>query len=153
MEKEYIFKSNAKAYIKILDDKIIITKKGLLNAINQGLKGEKTIFIKNISAIQVKKNGLTTGYLQFSLIGGGESKGGVTAAVKDENTILFNNKKEYNQALEIKEYIENLISVGEHHISQEKSIPEQLKEYKELADIGIITKEEFDLKKKELLNL
>ena len=34
----------------------------------------------------------------------------------------------------------------------EKSIPEQIKEYKELLDIDAITKEEFEMKKKELLN-
>ncbi|MGL5711530.1 MAG: SHOCT domain-containing protein [Paraclostridium sp.] len=34
----------------------------------------------------------------------------------------------------------------------EKSIPEQIKEYKELLDINAITKEEFEMKKKELLN-
>lgn len=32
-----------------------------------------------------------------------------------------------------------------------KSIPEQIKEYKELLDIGAITQDEFDKKKKELL--
>lgn len=34
----------------------------------------------------------------------------------------------------------------------EKSIPEQIKEYKELLDMDAITKEEFEMKKKELLN-
>lgn len=34
----------------------------------------------------------------------------------------------------------------------EKSIPEQIKEYKDLLDIDAITKEEFEMKKKELLN-
>ena len=34
----------------------------------------------------------------------------------------------------------------------EKSIPQQIKEYKELLDIDAITKEEFEMKKKELLN-
>lgn len=34
-----------------------------------------------------------------------------------------------------------------------KSIPEQIKEYKELLDLGIITMEEFEKKKKELLNM
>lgn len=34
----------------------------------------------------------------------------------------------------------------------EKSIPEQIKEYKQLLDIDAITKEEFEMKKKELLN-
>ena len=33
-----------------------------------------------------------------------------------------------------------------------KSVPELLKEYKELLDIGVITQEEFDTKKKELLS-
>lgn len=37
------------------------------------------------------------------------------------------------------------------NMKQEKSVPEQLKEYKELLDSGIITQEEFDTKKKELL--
>lgn len=36
--------------------------------------------------------------------------------------------------------------------TSEKSIPEQIKEYKDLLDIDAITKEEFEMKKKELLN-
>lgn len=36
--------------------------------------------------------------------------------------------------------------------ANEKSIPEQIKEYKELLDINAITTEEFEIKKKELLN-
>jgi hypothetical protein len=35
---------------------------------------------------------------------------------------------------------------------KEKSIPEQIKEYKELLDIGAITESEYDTKKKELLS-
>ena len=37
--------------------------------------------------------------------------------------------------------------------SDNKSAAEQLKEFKELLDMGILTQEEFDAKKKELLNL
>lgn len=36
--------------------------------------------------------------------------------------------------------------------ASEKSIPEQIKEYKDLLDIDAITKDEFEMKKKELLN-
>lgn len=36
--------------------------------------------------------------------------------------------------------------------ASEKSIPEQIKEYKDLLDIDAITKEEFEMKKKDLLN-
>lgn len=134
MEKEYIFKSKGKSFVKIKDDKISIIKKGIIYAVNQGFKGEKTLFIKDISAIQVKKSGLLIGYLQFSLKGGYESKGGIMDATKDENTILIGNKKDYLQALEIKEY------------------PEQIKEYKSLLDDGIITEDEYNVKKADLLS-
>ena len=50
MEKEYIFKSKGKSFVKIKDDKISIIKKGIIYAVNQGFKGEKTLFI-NILAI------------------------------------------------------------------------------------------------------
>ena len=33
------------------------------------------------------------------------------------------------------------------------SVPEELKKYKELLDIGVITQKEFEVKKKELLGL
>lgn len=152
MEKEYIFKSKGKSIVKISNDKISITKKGIIYAVNQGFKGEKTIFIKNISAIQVKKSGLLIGYLQFSLKGGVESKGGVIDATKDENTILIGNKKDYLQALEVKEYVENFISNNTNPASI-KSIPEQIKEYKTLFDDGVLTENEFNTKKNELLGL
>ena len=41
MEKEYIFKSKGKSFVKIKDDKISIIKKGIIYAVNQGFKGEK----------------------------------------------------------------------------------------------------------------
>lgn len=46
------------------------------------------------------------------------------------------------------DYLDKTISIN----AKEKSIPEQIKEYKELLDIDAITKEEFEMKKKELLN-
>ena len=66
MNKEFIFKGGTKSTITIIDNKILIKRKGFNNFVNQGLKGEKTIFIKNISSVQIKKNGLTNGYIQFS---------------------------------------------------------------------------------------
>ena len=64
--------------------------------------------------------------------------------------------KKYNeQALEIKEYIENYNSNnnGTTIIQNVKSPVEQVKELKELLDMGAISQEEFDKKKKESLNL
>lgn len=155
MEKEYIIKSPNKVNIIVNDKALTFKRKGLINLANHGLKGEKTIPIKNITAVQIKKPGLTNGYIQFGLLGGNESKGGVFAATQDENTIMFA-KKHYNDMVELKEHIESILFADNDSTTiintpSEKTIPEQLKEYKELLVMEIITQEEFDTKKKELL--
>lgn len=155
MEKEYYVKSPNKVIIKVTNKAITLTRKGFVNLVNQGLKGDKTIPLRSITAVQLKKPGMTNGYIQFGLLGGNESKGGVFAATQDENTIMFS-KKHYEDMVELKEYIESIIFSDNDgttiiNTTTEKSIPEQIKEFKELLDMEIITQEEFELKKKELL--
>jgi len=156
LEKEYFIKSPAKVYIKVTDKTITISRKGLVNLSTHGLKGDKTIPIKNITSVQLKKPGALTndGYIQFGVLGGVESKGGLFSATQDENTIMFT-KAYYDDMLELKEYIEsyedNIKTAG--NTQNEKSPAEKVKELKELLDLGILTQEEFDAKKKELLEL
>lgn len=157
MNKTYFVKRAGKTYIDVDELGITIRRKGMLNLMNQGLKGEKTIPFSSISAVQLKKPGITSGYIQFSVLGGNESKGGVTAAVKDENSVMIAGQDEYDAMLELKSYIEKKILERNtpQQASQEnsKSPVEQVKELKELLDMEIITQEEFDLKKKELLGI
>lgn len=156
MEKEYVIKSPNKVTIKLTDRAITIARKGLINLANHGLKGDKTIPLKNITSVQIKKPGFTNGYIQFGILGGIESKGGVFAATQDENTIMFA-KKHYEGMMELKEYIDSYIcddsSTTVVNTPAEKSPFEKIKELKELLDMEIITQEEFDVKKKELLNI
>ncbi len=42
---------------------------------------------------------------------------------------------------------------GDNNVKEIKSVPEQLKEYKELLDLEVITQQEFDEKKQQLLGL
>jgi len=74
-----------------------------------GVKGDKEIYIKNISSIQLKRAGIfANGYIQFSFLGGQEAKGGLVQAGRDENSIVFYQKK--NQEFEeIKNMIEEKI--------------------------------------------
>lgn len=80
--------------LEVYEDSLTITPKGLLSLASKGLKGAKSIPFTSITAIQLKKSGLTSGYLQFTLPGGVESRGGVFQAASDENTFMFagNNK-------------------------------------------------------------
>jgi hypothetical protein len=91
--------------LSVYDDYLTITPKGILGLLNKGLKGTKTIPFHSITAIQFKQAGLTKGYLQFTIPGGNESRGGVLDAVTDENTFLFDGSGNYH-AETIKKYIE-----------------------------------------------
>lgn len=145
------FKSNGKFDVLVDGSVIKITPRGFTNSINKGLTGQKTYDVNNISGVQYKAPGLTTGFLQIILIGGRDARGGVMGAVKDENSITFTKKEAY-LAQELKEYIEYCI--------QHKSSPapvssnlDEIKKLKELYDMGAITQSEFEQKKAQLLDL
>lgn len=87
--------------------------------------------------------------------GGIEAQGGIRTANCDENTITFNainNKK----AQDIQNYIENLIlnkTNSQTATVSTISVADEIKKYKELLDMGAITQDEFECKKKQLLGL
>ena len=86
-------------------------------------------------------------------MGSQESKKGVFAATQDENTVMFV-KKEQKMADEIKEYIEGfLANKGKSQVAATISGADEILKYKELLDQGIITEEEFQEKKKQLLGI
>ena len=157
MQKEYNFSGSTggRATIIINNNLLTIKRKGLNSFAVHGMNAEKTIKIENITCVQYKKSGFSAGYIQFIVMGSQESKGKLHDNLGDENTVGFVGKKYNEQALEIKEYIENYNSNnnGTTIIQNVKSPVEQVKELKELLDIGAISQEEFDKKKKELLNL
>jgi len=158
--KVYNFKSiqSGSASIIINDDKITIKRKGLLAVNAHGLTGEKTFRINQISAVQLKEAKMAIGYIQFVLIGSQESKGGLQAAMRDENTVCFdggfNTEKTNQEAREIKDYIENYISNMEKNknviVSQDDKY-DKLAKLKKLLDDSVITQEEFESEKSKLL--
>ncbi|EOB3407460.1 hypothetical protein LK32_01325 [Enterococcus hirae] len=153
MKREIVIKSPGKTIIKLNNESLTICRKGLLNLSNMGLKGDKTISFRNISAIQLKKPGLTNGYIQFTILGGRESRAGIFAATKDENTVMFS-RKYYTDMLNLKKFIEyQQKSIFDNTSSVQISPADEVLKLKDLLDKNIITLEEFELKKKELLKL
>ena len=134
----------------ILTDANAIIKRGIRGFLQSGLlRGDKTIPYNSIVAIQLKKAGLFAGYLQFTLKGGSEAKAGLLQSTTDENTINFHNK-ENKSFEEAKCLIEEKIS----NIPAPKN--SELNELEKLAELkwkGIITEEEFNAKKKQILGL
>lgn len=140
-------------YLKVYEDKIDIVPKGIIAFLNKGLKGTKTIPYSSIKAIQFKKCGiLLSGYIQFTIPGGNESKKGIFDAVKDENTFLFHSDNKL--AIEIKEYIESKI-VSNTNLNQNhtNNIAEQMEQLASLYKDGSITEDEYQLAKNKVLGI
>jgi hypothetical protein len=102
---------------EVFEDRVCITRKSVFGFLNKGLKGTKTIPIASVTAIQCRKAGLVSGFLQFTQPGGNESRAGVFAAAKEESTFMFaktslrhSNERDNNElALEIKNYVEQRV--------------------------------------------
>ena len=134
--------------IELYKDFIRLDRGTVMGFLMQGLKGQKDIYFHNITSIQIKKPGFTVGYLQFSIPGGNESQKGVFNSSQDENTISFFGADEYEKALKIKEYIEKKIKTKN---SGSLSVADEIEKLHSLMEKGVLTKKEFEEKKKHLL--
>ncbi|MQA19297.1 DUF4429 domain-containing protein [Rugamonas rivuli] len=142
--------------LEVFEDKVTITPKGILGFMNKGLKGTKTIPFSSIMAIQFKEAGaLFSGYLQFTIPGGNESRGGVFSAASDENSFMFANKSNNELAATIKEHIEQKVrelrvpSVVAQPVT---SLADELQKLSGLRDSGILSEQEFQAAKLRLIS-
>lgn len=150
--KEFFFKRPHKTTVIVDDEGLIIKRKGALSFATQGIKGEKKIYFKNITALEFRKpTALITGYIQLSILGSVESRNGIKGTAQDENSILFW-KSDALEGEELKKIIENNINKKEKENDSISNLDE-LKKLKELLDLGAITPDEFETKKKELLDI
>lgn len=110
--------------------------------------GSQSFSYDDIVSIQLKRPAFTVGYIQFTLQGGSELHGGVFEALKDENAVTFiaGSLKQFEEAKRL----------AEERMPARPSTTNGLDDLEKLAalkDKGIITQEEFDLKKKSLLGI
>lgn len=122
----------------------------VMGLLMQGLKGQKDIYFDSITSIQIKKPGLSVGFIQFSLPGGIESRRGVSNALADENTVGFFDMDSYEKALRVKEYIESH-RVRPSPVTGRTSPVEELEKLAALRQQGALTDAEFETMKKRIL--
>jgi Domain of unknown function (DUF4429)/Short C-terminal domain len=116
--------------------------------------GDRRIPLASITAVEVRQARVfTNGFIRFTVPGSPEFRGGVQSAMRDENAVTFRRgqSKGFNM---IRAAVEQSIAAhaGAPTGSTEPDIPEQIKKLDELRDQKLITDEEFDAKKAELLD-
>jgi hypothetical protein len=156
VKPEHVFKGRSGTLV-LTDTGIEIRRTG--GFLSTHTAGTKTIPYRNITAVQFKMPGMTVGFIQFTLQGGLEAKRGVMEAVQDENTVTFGTQELAEEFLKAKQLIEERIhaahtmsSIGEQKSSGGDDIS-MLEKLASLRDKGIITEEEFQTKKKQILGI
>lgn len=149
--------------LTVYDDCVSFAPKGALGAMTKGLQGERKIYYADISSIQFKKSSaLLSGFIEFYFAGHNTQKqgGGLFAGTTNDNRFTFYNK--YLAEMEkARDYIQNKINesrapqnvVVQAAPAAAVSGADEIIKYKQLLDAGVITQEEFEAKKKQILGL
>ena len=159
---KYCMVNNTGKVLDVYDNKVVFTSTQSTSTLVTGIlfgtsltQGEKTIYFKDATGVQYKPSSVLDGYIQVET-----AAGGVTSSYSQysgENAIQFSGK-ERNEEAEIivafiKKKIDEIKNTPVGVAVQQTSPAEELKKFKELLDLGVISQEEFDEKKKELLHI
>lgn len=145
-------------HMKVFEDKVLLrTKAGIASLMTgNATDGEKSIYYADVIGVQFKPSGLAIGYLQLETAS--SSGNNKSDNFFNENSFTFDQGTVSNDYMEqvvayirgrVEEYKKNRGSATV--ITQATSAADELKKFKELLDLGVITQEEFDSKKAELL--
>lgn len=171
--KSIIFLEGRNGTVSVEKNVVIIKREGVIGFFASGVmgQGDKRISIKSIVSVELGKEPSFWGgisYIRFATAADNEvrkhssfgdpslrmfeNKGG--QYFNDPNTIQLSSMEQYETALKIREYIENYQSDRvDSAVMQPLSGADEILKYKKLLDDGILTQEEFDAKKKQLLGL
>lgn len=132
-------------------ENIVISRKGtgFVTFLNQGLQGDKTISVSQVTAVQFRPPGLARGYIRLS-VNGRDPVGGILKAVKDENAVLFDRK-----SLAAFEALRDAIQarLGGSSRAGQTSVADDIEKLAALRASGVLSEEEFAAGKRRLLGL
>ena len=145
-------------YMKVYQNRAVIGVKATIGSLFSGnvSDGEKTIYYRDCIGVQFKESGLQIGYLQLETASG--IMNNKQSNFFNENSFTFDTTVQTNEKMiEVANYVRSKVEEAKsgegQTIIKEVSAADEIKKFKELLDMGVITQEEFDAKKKQLLGL
>lgn len=158
--EDIIFSAKGRNGEVILTDKVVVIgREGIWQKMMSGsyTKGNKIIHYKSITGVQFKEPGMMEGYIQFTIPGGIESKGGVFSASHDENTVTISpfSKSQLNDFRKIRDIVEEKIhatNIAAPQFVSTLSIADELNKLAALKKDGSITDEEYAQLKGQLIS-
>ncbi len=158
----YCMVNNTGRILDVYDNKVVFTSTQSTSTLVTGLvfgtsvtQGEKTIYYRDAIGVQYKPSSFADGYIQIETAAGGVTSS--SSQYGGENAIQFSGKERNAEAeiivAFIRKQIEEIKNTPAGGVVMQASPAEELKKFKELLDIGVISQEEFDAKKKQLLGV
>lgn len=146
-------------------EKVIISRKTIGGFLSQGIKGERVIYYRDLKSIEYKKPTiLANGYIQLitNIELSTSTKNGMlgtkVAALHDQNIVILRafNKKTVSDGEKINEFMQSKLhkaKLTSANKTSSNSDADELIKLKKLVDAGIITQEDFDEKKRQILEI
>ena len=158
----YCMVNNSGKILDVYENKVVFSSTKSTSTLVTGLifsesvtQGEKTIYYKDVIGVQYKPSSIADGYIQIETAAGGMTS--TSSQYSGENAIQFSGKKNNEEAEIIVSFIRKQVEEIKNAPAgggvQQISTADELKKYKELLDLGVLTQEEFDVKKKQFLGL
>lgn len=149
--------------LRVYDNKCVFKVDPTIGAMltNNATDGEKTVYYSDVIGIQFKPCLFSAGYLQLETASSaGNNK---SSNFFNENSFTYDltNKLTNEEMEKVVDYIKERIEVCKEAKNNPivaapvaaVSVADEIKKFKELLDMGAITQDEFDAKKKQLLDL
>lgn len=165
MSDEIMSLKGTNGTILVYEDRVVISRKGFFAAAAQGVKGDRTFFYTDITTVDFKRPTLlANGYITF-IAGGtmsqpvGNTIIGTTksSTLHEDNTVVLRAFKKAvpEEAQRIYDFI--MPKIAETKVAKTSqpaaSSADEIRKYKQLMDDGIISEEEYENKKSQLLGL
>ena len=150
-------------HLDVFDNRCIIKTKVTIGSLlsHNATDGVKTIYYSDVVGVQFKTPGFTIGYLQLETPG--MTMNNKASNFFNENSFTYDESVVKTEKMrEIVAYIEERVQEIKHPkenpqtvapAAPQISVADELLKFKQLLDMGVLTHEEFEAKKKELLNL
>lgn len=154
----YVINGVRGRHLTVYQDKCVFKVNATIGSFITGniSDGEKTIYYIDCVGVQYKRSGFQIGYLQLETPGMTMNNG--ASNFFNENSFTFDTSVVSNEYMDqVAAYVKKQVEASKRSRNAPTvaavSPADEIRKYKELLDMGIITQEEFDAKKRQLLGL
>jgi len=165
MSDEIMSLKGTNGLILAYEDRVVVSRKSFLGYVAQGINPDRTYYYRDLLSIDFQKpNIVRNGYMRFVVVGTADVKSKVNLrspnTLKDSNIIVFHafgGKKKRKKAVSLYALVmQKMTEARRTTVVSQMATPsgaDETAKYKKLFDDGVITIDEFEQKKKQLLGL